>query len=264
MYKTIEDSKTYYRSVKVVSYIFVLLTILVIGRIWFRGMQSIITFVGLFTAGLAIAMKDLILNIAGWAYIIWKRPFRVGDRIEIEEIIGDVIDIEVFEFAMMETNNWVNADQSTGRIVHIPNSKILMQPLFNYSKGIPFIWNEVEIYVTFESNWKKAKKILEEIAVKYGEKISEKAETSIQNASKKFLLFNAKLEPTVYTSVHHKNSITLTIRYMCSYRKRRDSSQKIYEEVLERFNQHQDIEFAYPTERVYDRNREVRKNEGEM
>ena len=265
LYRTIENSKTYYRSKKIASYIFVGIAFVLIGRVWFKGVQSLTTFLGLFSAGLAIAMKDLIMNIAGWLFIIWKGPFRVGDRIEVEGITGDVIDIQLFEFAIMETGNWIRADQSTGRIVHIPNIMIFNEPLYNYSKGIPFIWNEIPIYVTYESNWKKAKKILEEIANRYGESISQEAEMSIKEASRKFMIFNAKLYPTVYTSIDNENCITLTIRYMCSYRKRRDSSEKIYEEVLDRFKNHEDIEFAYPTQRVYDRPREKKdKNRSEI
>ena len=257
LYKFIKNTKVYYRSKKLILYIIVASTIIVIGRMWFSGIQSLTTFLGLFTAGLAIAMKDPILNVAGWAYIVWKRPFRVGDRIEVSGVTGDVIDIELFEFAMMETNNWVDADQSTGRIVYIPNSLIFNEPTFNFSTGIPFIWNEIPIYITHESNWGKAKKLLEDIAKTYGESISLKAEESIKEASKKYMLFNAKLEPTVYTSIDSERSITLTIRYMCSYRKRRDSSEKIFEAVLLEFEKHSDIEFSYPTQRVYDRQRET-------
>ena len=257
LYKFIKNTKVYYRSKKLILYIIVASTIIVIGRMWFSGIQSLTTFLGLFTAGLAIAMKDPILNVAGWAYIVWKRPFRVGDRIEVSGVTGDVIDIELFEFAMMETNNWVDADQSTGRIVYIPNSFVFNQPTFNFSTGIPFIWNEIPIHITHESDWKKAKTILEEIAKSHGESISLRAEESIKEASKKYMLFNAKLEPTVYTKIDSERSITLTIRYMCSYRKRRDSSEKIFEAVLVEFAKHSDIEFSYPTQRVYDRQRET-------
>lgn len=256
LYRTIDNSKTYYRTKKTIGYVFVAIGFILIGRVWFKGVQSLTTFLGLFSAGLAIAMKDLIMNIAGWIFIIWKGPFRVGDRIEIGEISGDVIDIQIFEFALMETRNWVKADQSTGRIVHIPNIMIFREALFNYSKGIPFVWDEIPIRVTYESNWKKAKSILEDIANRYGESISEEAEISIKEASRKFMIFNAKLYPTVYTSIDNENGITLTIRYMCAYRNRRDSSEKIYEEVLNSFKNHEDIEFAYPTQRVYDRPRE--------
>lgn len=203
-------------------------------------------------------MRDLIMNVAGWAYIVYKGPFNVGHRIEVDNIKGDVIDLGLFEFALMETNAWVKADQSTGRIVYLPNSYVFRMPVFNYSTGIPFIWNEIPIYITYESNWQKAKKILEEIANNHGETISEKAESSIKEASKKYMLFNAVLEPSVYLSLDEEKSIALTIRYMCSYRKRRESSQAIYEEVLIAFSKHSDIEFSYPTQRVYDRQREVK------
>lgn len=256
LYRTIKDTKTYYRVKKTGGYIFIIFGFILVGRVWFMGIQSLTTFLGLFSAGVAIAMKDLIMNIAGWAYIIWKGPFNVGDRIEIDGTSGDVIDVQLFEFALMETRNWVDADQSTGRIVYIPNSTVFDEALFNYSTGIPYVWEEIPIYVTYESNWKKAKTILLDIAKHHGESISEEAEESIKEASRRYMIFNASLEPTVYTSIHNKNGITLTIRYLCGYRNRRASTEKVYEEVLERFLLEADIEFAYPTERVYDRNRE--------
>lgn len=258
LYRSISDSKSYYRWKKTASYLFVVVGFIVVGRVWFMGVRSLTTFLGLFSAGLAIALKDSVMNIAGWAYVIWKRPFRVGDRVEIDGVAGDIIDIELFEFAMMEIRNWVHADQSTGRIVYIPNSAIFSKPLFNYSKGIPFIWDEIPIHISFESNWKKAKMLLEKIAQRYGEAISDQAESSIKEASRKFMLFNAKLDPTVYTSMDNENGITLTIRYMCSYRNRRDRAQSIYEDVLTEFAHHEDIELAYPTQRVYDRPRETK------
>ena len=260
LYKTIDDNKIYYRSKKSIGYVFVVIGFIVVGRVWFKGVQSLTTFLGLLSAGIAIAMKDFIMNIAGWAYIVWKRPFKVGDRIEISEISGDVIDIQIFEFALLETRKWVNADQNTGRIVYIPNNTVLNNPIFNYSGGIPYIWNEIPIHITYESNWKKAKNILLDIANKYGEIISEKAGISIKEASEKFMIFNARLEPTVYTSIDNQNSITLTIRYMSSYRNRRGTSEKIYEEILEKFANHEDIEFAYPTYRIYDKATEKLKD----
>lgn len=257
LYRSIKNSKVYYKTKKGLSYTFILISAILIARIWISGVATLTTFIGLLSAGIAITMRDLIMNVAGWAFIVYKGPFNVGHRIEVDNIKGDVIDLGLFEFALMETNNWVEADQSTGRIVYLPNSYVFRMPIFNYSTGIPFIWNEIPIYITYESNWQKAKKILEEIANKYGETISEKAESSIKEASRNYMLFNAGLEPTVYLSLDDQRAITLTIRYMCSYRKRRESSEAIYEEVLLAFKDHSDIEFSYPTQRVYDRQREV-------
>lgn len=261
LYKAITDSKTYYRTRKVIAYIFIFISFILVGRIWFQGIQSMTTFLGLFSAGLAIAMKDLVMNIAGWGYILWKGLFRIGDRIEIGDISGDVMDIQLFDFTLMETRNWVNADQSTGRIVHIPNSTIFTKALFNYNIGLPYVWDEIPIHVTHESNWAKAKGILEEIANEYWAPISKEARKTIKEASKEYMIFNNNPHPTVYTSINNENSITLTIRYMCAYKERRNSSEKIYEEVLERFANHTDIEFAYPTQRLYDRPREKGKGE---
>ncbi len=256
LYRTIQDSKTYYRVKKALGYGFLIIGFVLIARVWFKGISSITTFLGIFTAGLAIAMKDLIMNIAGWFYIIWKGSFGVGDRIEIDGTAGDVIGIQLFEFTMMEIGNWIPADQSTGRITYVPNYKVFKEPVFNYSRGIPFVWQEIPIYLTFESNWKKAKAILEDIAFKHGETIGSQVEESIAEMSRKFMIYNAKLEPKVYTSINQENGITLTIRYMCAYRNRRDSSEIIYEEILNKFEHHKDIELAYPTQRVYDRPRE--------
>lgn len=256
LYKIIRDSKTYYRTRKAVAYLFVFITFVLVGRIWFQGIASMTTFLGLFSAGLAIAMKDLVMNIAGWGYILGKGMFKIGHRIEIGGVSGDVMDIRLFEFSLMETRNWVSADQSTGRIVYLPNSIIFKQALFNYSIGIPYIWDELPIHITHESNWKKAKEILVAIAADYWAPISQEAHATLKRASKEFMVFNTSPHPIVYTSISNENSITLTIRYMSPYRDRRNSSQKLYEDILEKFESHYDIEFAYPTQRVYDRPRE--------
>lgn len=252
LYRTINNTKTYYRSKKVANYIMVLFAVIVIGRVWFKGVQSLTTFIGLFSAGIAIAMRDIVMNIAGWLFILSRQPFRVGDRIEIDGISGDVVDIKIFDFTLMEIGNWIKADQSTGRLVSIPNRDIFNNALFNYNQGMEYVWNEIEIVLTFESNWKKAKDILQKITAKNSEKISEKAERSIQEASKKFMIFDANVEPIVYTSTN-ENGIVFSIRYMSYYKNRRGLKQKIWEEILSTVEKHDDIEFAYFTQRIYQR-----------
>lgn len=133
---------------------------IVIIELWSGSFVSFSTYLGLLSAGLAIALKDLVINIAAWGFILTRRPFEVGDRIEIGQISGDVIDQRIFQFTLMEIGNWVKGDQSTGRIIHIPNQQVFTMPLANYNKGFQYIWNELNIVVTFESNWEKAKKLL--------------------------------------------------------------------------------------------------------
>ena len=188
-------------------------------------------------------------------FIIWRRPFNVGDRIQIGQHAGDVIDVRIFKFTLMEIGNWVDADQSTGRVLHIPNGLVLSEIVSNYSRGFQYIWNELPVLVTFESNWKKAKTILQEIVTKHAQHSSEVAQKHIQEASRRFMIFYSVLTPTVYTSVA-ESGVLLTIRYLCEPRTRRGTSETIWEDVLHQFAAHKDIDFAYPTRRFYDNLRE--------
>ncbi|MCZ6918614.1 MAG: mechanosensitive ion channel family protein [Gemmatimonadetes bacterium] len=249
-FRHVDDAAARYRIRKTSMYAAVPMGILLVGRIWFEGLQSIATFFGLLSAGLAIALKDLIVNLAGWAFILSRRPFNVGDRIQIGDSAGDVIDIRIFQFTLMEIGNWVHAEQSTGRILHVPNGKVLSEVLANYSRGFQYIWNEVPVLITLESDWRRAKDILLDIAQRQSEKTSEEAKKRVEEASRKFLISYNKLTPTVYTSVVD-SGVLLTIRYLCFPRSRRNSTEEIWENILTAFADHDDIEFAYPTQRLY-------------
>ena len=183
--RNIIDVKTQYHWRKLINSTIFIIIIILVGRIRFKGAQSLVTYFGLVSAGVAIALKDVLVNLAGWLYIISRRPFNVGDRVQIGEFAGDVIDQSFFEFTLLEIGNWVHADQSTGRLVHIPNGKIFSQDLANYDKGFKYLWNEIEVVVTFESDWQKAKKILLDIANNKGENISKRMENQIKRAAKK-------------------------------------------------------------------------------
>jgi len=250
--KRTEDVRTRYIWRKTTTYIVAVVGILIIGRIWFIGFQTLTTFIGIFSAGLAIALKDAISNFAGWIYISWRRPFIVGDRIQIGDFAGDVIDINMFDFTLLEIGNWVKADQSTGRMLHIPNGKVFVEPVANYSQGFPFIWNEIPVLLSYESNWRKAKEILYEIIEQHTMKLSQKAEQKIREASEKFLIYYKKLSPIIYTTTQ-ASGILLTLRYLCPPRERRGSEDAIWREILSRFAEHDDIELAYPTTRIYSR-----------
>ena len=244
------DVQVQYRIRKTVAYIIYPLAFLVIGRIWFAGFQAVSTYLGLLSAGLAIALQIPLVNLAGWAFILWRQPFKVGDRIQLGADRGDVIDQRIFMFSLMEIGNWVDSDQSTGRVIHIPNGKIFNEVLANYSQGFQYIWNEVPVLVTFESDWRKAKLLLSEIAQRHGTSLSGSAASKLREAAKKFMIFYSKLTPVVYTTVKDCG-VMLTIRYLCEPRRRRGSEQEIWEDILDAFAAHGDIDFAYPTQRFY-------------
>ena len=248
--RNINDVKTQYHWRKLINSTIFIILIILVGRIWFKGAQSLVTYLGLLSAGVAIALKDVLANLAGWLYIISRRPFNVGDRVQIGKFAGDVIDQNFFEFTLLEIGNWVHADQSTGRLVHIPNGKIFSQDLANYDKGFKYLWNEIEIVLTFESNWQKAKIILLDIANNKGENISKRMETQIKRAAKKYMIYYKELTPIVYTSVVD-HGVRLTIRHLCETRKRRGYTEAIWEDILLEFAKNKDIELAYPTTRFY-------------
>jgi len=251
VYRRTDDIRIRYNWRKSITYVAVTLGFLILGRVWFAGFQSLATYLGLVSAGIAIALKDPLVNLVAWAFIMWRRPFTVGDRIEIGGTRGDVIDLRIFQFTVMEIGNWVDADQSTGRIIRIPNGKVFTEILANYSKGFTYIWNEIPVLVTFESNWKKAKEILTEIGTRHAEHLTESAAKRVKEASARMMVFYTTLTPTVYTSVKDCG-VMLTIRYLCKPRERRGSEQTIWENILTRFAECDDIDFAYPTIRRYD------------
>ncbi len=245
-----EDVYYRYKWRKTQDYITFFFGILIISSIWIQEFKSLLTFFGLLSAGIAIALKDPITDLAGWLFIIWRKPFEAGDRIQVGDHAGDVIDIRIFQFTIIEIGNWVDADQSTGRILHIPNSRVFMNVLANYSIGFNFIWHEMGVLVTFESNWQKAKQILEGIVVDKSVHISKSAEKKIKDASKKYMIFYENLTPIVYTSVKD-SGVMLTMRFLCDPRQRRSYEQIIWEEVLKVFAKSDEIDFAYPTQRFY-------------
>ncbi len=158
------------------SYVATLVYVLILIPIWAGSTQQWVTVLSVMGAGVALALHEVLLNRAGWVYIVVRRPYRAGDRIELGSVRGDVIDIQLFQTTLLEIGNWVDGDQSTGRVVHFPHGQIFRNPMYNYTKGFEFLWNELSILVTFESNWEKAKEIL----LKYGEEESREIQEKVQ------------------------------------------------------------------------------------
>lgn len=249
-HKRLDEPRIRYRWGKISGYVTTVVAVLIIMNIWLEGLRSLGTFFGLLTAGLAIALKDLVANLAGWLFIMWRRPFDLGDRIQIAGFAGDVVDLRIFQFTLLEIGNWVDADQSTGRIIHVPNHKVFSEPTGNYTAQFPYLWHEVPVLVTFESDWQKAKAILQEIVTEAVGDMPEQAERAMRDASRTLLIFYQKFTPIVYTTVKD-SGVLLTIRYLCNPRHRRGTSQVIWEGILQAFARHPDIDLAYPTQRLY-------------
>jgi small-conductance mechanosensitive channel len=247
----IDDPVRFHHWRRVIVNTLTIVALVLIGRVWIRAFESLATFLGLASAGLAVAMHDSIANVAGWVFILWRKPFEPGDRIQIGDISGDVIDLRLFQFSVVEVGNWVDADQSTGRIVHIPNSRVLREPVSNYETGFQYIWHEIPVLVTFESDWRKAKQLFSKIADEKAEHLSRGAEEQIRRAAMRYLIFFRNLSPIVYTSVR-ESGVLLTLRYIVKPRQRRQSEETLWEAILDAVAEHDDIALAYPTTRFFD------------
>ena len=240
-----------YKWRKVSLYVASVVFIIIAASLLFEVFHNLLTLLSFVAGALVLALKTPIQGITGWMFIMLKRPFEVGDRIQVGDIAGDVIDQRLFMFSIMEIGNWVDADQSTGRVIHVPNGTVFQQPLINYSQGFEYIWNEIGVLVTFESDWKKAKKILTKIAENHhNENMSQSAEKKLKRAAKKYMIFYSKLTPIVYTSVK-ESGVMLTIRHLCNPRERRTMTHDLWEEILTEFAKEKNINLAYPTQRFY-------------
>lgn len=248
--KRVDDERVAFHWRRLVTYLLFAFGVLLLIKVWGASFRNLGTFFGLLTAGLAVAMGDVLKDIAGWGFILLRRPYRIGDRIEVDGHMGDVIDIRLFSTFIAECGHWVGADQSTGRIMILPNGLIFKEPVANFTRGFDHIWDEIPVLVTFESDWKLAKKILAEIVSRYAEPWTGDAQRQIRRTAREHLLYLPQLTPIVYTSVHD-SGVLLTMRYLTPARQRRSNQEKLWEAVLDAFALHDDIDFAYPTQRAY-------------
>lgn len=254
----IEEPDLRFRLRKIVTYVTVILGLLLVARSWSDGISQLGAFVGLVTAGLAIALNKPLTNLAGWLFILWRRPFRLGDRVQVGAHAGDITDIRLFQFSILEIGNWVDADQYTGRVIHIPNSVVFDTPQANYGTALGLIWNELPVMVTFESDWGAAKLLLAEIVERHDARReaprSDAAMTAPPGGGPHAV---ARLTgpATVVTSVAD-SGVVLTMRYLCRADRRRSTAEQVWEDVLTVFGARDDIDFAYPTTRYYSNVRE--------
>ncbi len=239
-----------YHWAKTSGYTATVVGMLALAQVWFVAVRSVGVFLGLLSAGLAIALKDLVADLAGWFFILWRKPFDLGDRVQVGSHAGDVVDIRIFAFTIMEIGNWVAADQSTGRMIHVPNARVFTEPLANYTADFPFLWNELPVLVTFESDWRRAKEILERIVAEEATEVSRDAQGTVPEGSRYSLVHHEGLLPAVFTSVVD-SGVLLTARYLTRPRERRAGSHGLWERVLDAFQDEPTIEFAYPTQRLY-------------
>lgn len=239
----IEEPHRRYRASKLVGRLAGTLSIVLVVLIWSPDPSGLVTILSVIGAGLAIANREALLSLAGRLNIALRAPFVHGDRIEVNGVSGDVIDIRLIQTSLMEVGGWVHADQSTGRIVHIPNSWVLQFGVYNYTEGFSFIWNELSITVTFSSDWEAAREIMLSYAQESAAIVEHQVGKQIRRMSREYLIHYSILTPFVYVRIT-ASGIQLVLRYLCEVRKRRGTEHALSVSMLKAFREHGNIELA--------------------
>lgn len=162
-YRNIQDKFLRLRYRRTVSYIISFIAIFLLLPIWLPSIRSIATFLGIFGAGFLIVTRDLWVCVVGWAYIMIRRPFVIGDRIQIGNIAGDVVDIRLMETSVMEVSQ-AEGGQSTGRVVFFPNAKIFTESFATTGANVGHVFQELQVHLSHRADWKAAAGLLEKIA----------------------------------------------------------------------------------------------------
>lgn len=228
--KIFKKNKTRFNFRKKVSFVCNIFLIFIIIIIWEDFLLKFITLFSFVTAAIAYSLRDTIINFFAGIYIRLAKPFQVEDRIMICNHIGDVVNISNLSFELLEVNN--DTFQSTGSIVHIPNSKVVSEPLINYVKVFKYVWNETEVKISIESDIKKVKGILYSIVNNNDiiKSIPSKMINELNNNSSYRIYYN-KLDPIIYTNIKDKY-VSMNIRYLVHPKKKRNVINEINNQLL--------------------------------
>lgn len=188
--------------------------------IWLDGIRPVLTALTIVAAALTIVSKELILNFLGSFVIFWRQIFAIGDRVQIGDYSGDVIDKGILYFTLLETGKTDSTGHSTGRLIKVPNALALTLPVVNATRGAGYVWNETKIVITRTSDWEKARTKLLALVNSYYEQEEIDLDRIKQVFEKKGIFFN-RLTPRAYIDVTN-GGIRITLRYLCRSRMTRE------------------------------------------
>lgn len=234
--KRLPDNSLRYKSQKGIEIIGYFIAILITITYFTGSIKDFGLAIGLLTAGITITLQELILSIAGSFYIFFVRVYKPGDRIEINGIKGDVIDIDSVYTTMMEIGKWVSSDNYSGRIVKLSNAFVFKGPVYNYSQDFPFVWDEFDLPIRYGSDIELAKSIIISVAQEH---LSEYVQNSISDwkgVVDKYYIEDAQVDPTLAITITD-NWVQLNLRYIVDYKKRRHTKHVLNEEIGKRIQQ---------------------------
>lgn len=228
------SEKSLYKFNKNVKIFRIIVTTIIMFLIWEAQIKNIITFISFVGAAATLALRDIIANFIAGFYIQIHKPFKVEDRIEVDGLIGDVINTNSLYFEILEVSHKDQGEQSTGIIIQIPNAKIFTESIKNYTKAFKYIWCELDVKINLTADIEKSKNILYEIVSTNDivKSIPKKMQNELNNAIGNYRIYYNNLKPIIYTKVNDE-CIVLTIRYLVHPKKSRFIESGIWSRIYD-------------------------------
>ena len=218
----------------------------VILLIWLGFGSNFTVAMGILGAGIAFASQETIGSFAGYLSIVTGNLYRIGDRVRIGEVTGDVLDISMLRTTVMEIGEWIQAEQHTGRIVTIANRAVFSDPVFNYTQHWSYLWDEITIPVTYDSDWRRAQDIMLDHAEEYTAHLQEQAQAELRELTRRYPIHEETVAPQLYVLMTD-NWIEITLRYVVEARERRRVTGELHRELLQHFQEEPKITVASAT-----------------
>lgn len=231
----VSNKKKYFRN-RMLKIALNIISIVLVILLWGHRISGMVTIISFLSAGIAIAVKEIIFDFFAGIYINMKKIFELEDRVEINGIKGDVVNIRSLGFEVLEVGDRVHAEQSTGRIIHIPNSFVFLYPLKNYTKAFKYIWDEITVKVPLDADIEKTKEVLYDIvnSNEILETIPKKMEDAVADVTVEYRIYYNYLDPIIYTEIVDSH-VELYIRYIVHPKKSRIVEDEIYLKILEEY-----------------------------
>ncbi|MFW6041176.1 MAG: mechanosensitive ion channel family protein [Thermoplasmatota archaeon] len=239
----VQNRKTRYSFRKVVSILYITVFLIILFRIWIEDPQALLVTYGLIAAGVAISLQDFFKSLVGGILIIMTSLYTVGDRVELDDRLGDVIDIGILSTTLLEIREWVDGEQPTGRVITIPNKVMISGTIINYTKDNNFLWDEIKIPIEYGSDWKGAIEIIEKITEKETSPMAERASEELRGLQKRYYITDKSVVPSVYVKIND-DRINLSVRYITNARTRRELHDKLSRKFFEALRNEENIDLA--------------------
>ena len=201
-------------------------------------LSSLTLALGVAGAGIAFALQEIIVSMAGFLAVLFGNFYKVGDRVQLGGIKGDVVDIGVLRTTLMELGDWVNGDLYNGKMVRVANSFIFKEPVYNYSGDFPFLWDEIRVPVRHGADIEFAKTMFLEVMNKELGSFTSDSKVAWENLTKELYVENAQIEPMV-SLTFDENWITFTLRYVVDFKRRRITKDKLFSTILIKIEENQ-------------------------